>query len=45
MTFSLHGSHYSLEATGQHVINEAMLLQARAELLVPSCYTRASRDG
>ena len=33
MTFSLHGSHYSLEATGQHVINEAMLLQARAELL------------
>ena len=33
MTFSLHGSPYSLEATGQHVINEAMSLQARAELL------------
>ena len=33
MTFSLDGSPYSLEATGQHVIDEAMSLQARAELL------------
>ena len=33
MTLSLDGSPYSLEATGQHVIDEAMSLQAGADLL------------
>ena len=33
MTLSLDGSPYSLEATGQHVIDEAMSLQDRADLL------------
>ena len=33
MIFSLDGSPYSLEATGQHVFDEAMSLQARADLL------------
>ena len=33
MTFSLGGSPYTIEATGQHVIDDAVSLQQRADLL------------
>lgn len=33
MTFSLDGSPYTIEATGQHVLEEAAKLQERADLL------------
>lgn len=33
MTFSLEGSPYTIEATGQHVVDKAVSLQQRADLL------------